>query len=34
MGDTVDAQVFYRDPMHSDGTGFGLTEAVEFVILP
>jgi hypothetical protein len=33
-GDTVNAQYFYRDPQHSDGSGYGLTEAVEFVVLP
>jgi hypothetical protein len=33
-GDKVNAQFFYRDPQHSDGTGHGLTEAVEFVVLP
>ena len=33
-GDQVNAQFFYRDPQHPDGTGYGLTEAVEFVVLP
>lgn len=33
-GDRVFSQIFYRDPMHPDGTGYGLTEAVDFVILP
>ncbi|MEL6430086.1 MAG: hypothetical protein AAFU73_01025 [Planctomycetota bacterium] len=33
-GDRIYAQVFYRDPLHPDGTGFGLTEAVDFVVLP
>lgn len=33
-GDLVNAQILYRDPTHPDGTGGGLTEAVEFVVLP
>ncbi|MFT5477311.1 MAG: hypothetical protein ACI8Y8_002657 [Planctomycetota bacterium] len=33
-GDQVNAQFFYRDPQHADGTGYGLTEGVEFVVLP
>ena len=34
VGDQVNAQYFYRDPMHPDGTGYGLTEAIEFFVLP
>lgn len=33
-GDQVHAQFFYRDPQHADGTGFGLTGGVSFVIVP
>jgi len=33
-GTRVNAQFFYRDPMNPDGTGYGLTEAVEFFVLP
>lgn len=33
-GDQVNAQYFYRDPMHPDGTGYGLSDAVEFFVLP
>lgn len=33
-GVVVTGQVFYRDPFHSDGTGYGLTDAIEFTILP
>lgn len=34
VGDRIDAQFFYRDPRHPDGTGYGLTDAVEFFVLP
>lgn len=33
-GDRVNAQFFYRDPTNADGTGYGLTDAVEFFVLP
>ncbi|MCB9915366.1 MAG: hypothetical protein H6828_09475 [Planctomycetes bacterium] len=33
-GQTVYAQYWYRDPFHSDGTGFGLTNAVRFTVCP
>jgi len=33
-GDQLNAQYFYRDPHHADGTGYGLTPAVEFVLSP
>jgi len=33
-GDRINAQFFYRDPLNSDGTGYGLTEAVQFFVLP
>jgi hypothetical protein len=33
-GTQVNAQYFYRDPAHADGTGFGLTNAVEFTVCP
>jgi len=34
VGDRINAQYYYRDPQHSDGTGYGLTDAVEFFVLP
>jgi len=33
-GDRINAQFFYRDPANADGTGYGLTDAVEFFVLP
>ena len=33
-GDQLNAQYFYRDPQHPDGTGYGLTGGVEFTVLP
>ena len=33
-GSQVNAQFFYRDVTHLDGTGYGLTDGVEFFILP
>ncbi len=33
-GDLLNAQYFYRDPQHPDGTGYGLTEGIEFVVVP
>lgn len=33
-GDTLWAQYFYRDVPHADGTGTGLSEAVELVVQP
>ena len=33
-GDQINVQYFYRDPMHLDGSGYGLTEGVEFFVLP
>jgi len=33
-GAAVHAQYFYRDPAHPDGTGYGLTSAVTFDVLP
>ena len=33
-GDHVFAQFWYRDPAHLDGFGVGLTDALEFVLLP
>ena len=34
VGDQVNAQYFYRDPLHVDGSGYGLTDAIEFFVLP
>lgn len=34
IGDQLNAQYFYRDPQHPDGTGTGLTEGIEFFVLP
>lgn len=33
-GAVVNGQVFFRDPDNADGTGYGLTDAIEFTILP
>ena len=34
VGTQVNVQYWSRDPMHADGTGVGLTDAVEFTICP
>lgn len=33
-GTQVNAQFFYRDANHLDGTGYGLSDGIEFMILP
>lgn len=33
-GTEVFAQIFYRDPLHPDGTGAGLSEGIRFIICP
>jgi hypothetical protein len=32
--ETIHAQIFYRDPLHLDGTGVGLTDAVAITFCP
>lgn len=34
VGDQINTQYFYRDAAQLDGTGFGLTDGVEFFLLP
>lgn len=34
VGDAVYAQGWYRDPLHTDGTGMGLSNAAAFLICP
>lgn len=34
VGTQVYAQYFYRDPAHLDGTGFGLSNAIDFTVCP
>ena len=31
---TIHAQWYYRDPAHPDGTGAGLSDAIEYAICP
>jgi hypothetical protein len=33
-GNEISAQYFYRDGAHPDGTGYGMTNAVRFPVLP
>ena len=33
-GTEIFAQIYYRDPLHPDGTGVGLTEGIRFVLCP
>ncbi len=34
VGEVLRAQYWYRDPVHSDGTGVGLSNAIEFSVFP